>query len=161
MSVGDITVLEQGVYTGRGARRYNVAAGATVINPGEPVVRVLGAVTVTAMATNKPVVATDYVVGIAATTSTQTTAVAGFVYVHPISSAITYLAKPNDTTAYDTQAEYDALVGKRVLFDLTSGAYTILASDGATSGCVIQALDIAKYPGRVAFAFRAALSDLA
>jgi len=160
MSTGDITILEQGSYTGRGARKYNVAAGATVINPGEPVVRVLGATTVTAMATNKPVVATDYMVGIAATTSTQTASVAGIVYVNPISPATTYLAKPNDTTAWDTQAEYDALVGKRVLFDLTAGAYTLLASDGSTSGAVIQALDIKKYPGRVAIAFRAGLSDL-
>lgn len=161
MAIGDITVLEQGSYAGRGARKYNVAAGATTINPGEPVVRTLGGVTVTAMATNKPVVGTDYVVGIAADTSTQTASVAGVVNVYPLTSAMTYLIKPNAATSWDTQAEYDALVGKRVLIDLTSGSYTILASDGSTSGCVIQALDINKYPGRVAFAFRAALSDLA
>lgn len=35
---------------------YNVAAGATTINSGEPVARALGAVSVTALATSKPVV---------------------------------------------------------------------------------------------------------
>jgi len=161
MSVGDIKILEQASFTGRGARKYNVAAGATTINPGEPVVRTLGAVSVTAMATNKPVVATDYVVGVAATTSTQTASVAGEVYVYPLSPLTTYIMKPNDTTAYDTQAEYNALVGKRVLIDLTSSAYTILAADNSTYGCVVMPLDVTKYPGRVAFAFRAGLSDLA
>ena len=45
--------------------------------------------------------------------------------------------------------------------DFTTPDYTILASDNSTSGCVIMPLNIAKYPGRVAFAFRAGLSDLA
>ena len=161
MATGDITVLEQASMTGRGARKYNVAAGATTINPGEPVARALGATTVTAMATNKPVVGTDYVAGIAATTSTQTASVAGIVYVYPISSLTTYLIKPNVSTSWDTQSEYDALVGKRVLIDLTTGSYTLLAADGATYGAVVQALDISKYPGRIAIAFRSALSDLA
>jgi len=161
MSVGDIKILEQSSFVGRGARKYNVAASATIINPGEPVVRTLGAVVVTRMATNKPVVGTDYVVGVAATTSTNTASVAGEVWVYPLSNLTTYIMKPNDTTAYDTQAEYDALVGKRVLIDFTTPDYTILASDNSTSGCVIMPLNIAKYPGRVAFAFRAGLSDLA
>jgi hypothetical protein len=38
--------------------------------------------------------------------------------------------------------------------------YTILAVDGATSGCVIQPLDISRYPGKVAFSFRNGVSDL-
>lgn len=160
MATGDITILEQASSTGRGARLYNVAASATLIYPGEPVVRTLGAVVVTKMATNKPVVATDYIVGIAATTSTNTAALAGTVWVYPVTSATTYLMKPNVAATWDTQAEYDALVGKRVLIDYTSPSYTILASDGTTYGAVIQALDITRYPGKVAFAFRAGCSDL-
>ncbi len=159
--VGDITILEQSSMTGRGSRRYNVAAGATVINPGEPVARILGATSVTACATNAGQVGTDYIAGIAETTSTQTSTVAGEVNLIPLTSQTTYLIAPKVAATWDTQAEYNALVGKRVLIDLTSGTYTILASDSSGNGCVVMPLDIAKYPGKVAFAFRSALSDLA
>jgi len=38
-----------------------------------------------------------------------------------------------------TQAEIDALIGKRVVLDLTAGKYTVdtAAADGATNGIVI------------------------
>lgn len=157
---GDITILDQSVLAGVGAKRFLVAAGAasTIINPGEPVAKALGAAVVTQPATNTPVVATDFYAGIAATTSTQTAAAAGEVWVYPIVRGVTYLIKPKVAATFDTQAEYDALVGARVLLDLTTGSYTILAADGATAGCVIEALDVAKYPGRVAFSFRQAVS---
>lgn len=162
MAIGDFTILENASTTGRGSRTCLVAAGAasTIINPGEPVSRALGAAVVTQMATNKPVVATDFLVGIAETTSTQTAGAAGTVSVTPIDSGITWLANPTVPASFDTQAEYDALVGDRVLIDLTSGAYTVLATDGATNGLVIMPLDISKYPGKVAVAFRAGVSDL-
>lgn len=55
--LGDITLQTNKNGTGfPGTEKHNVAAGATTINPGEPVVKTLGAATVTAMATNKPVV---------------------------------------------------------------------------------------------------------
>ena len=60
-----------------------------------------------------------------------------------------------------TQSEYDALVGARVLLDLTAGVYTILATDGANNGCVVMPLDISKYPNKVAFTFRAGCNYLA
>ncbi len=161
MALGDITVFDQSSTTGRGSAPYIVAAGATVINAGEPVQRVLGANSVTAAATNFPVVGTDYCVGVAQTTSTNTASLAGVVSVLPLNSGTTYLIKPKVAATFDTQAEYDALVGDRVLIDLTTGSYTILAADGSTGGCVIQPLDIYKYPGQVAFAFRAGASDLA
>lgn len=154
MAVGDIQIYEQGTIQQVGAKKANVAAGATTINPGEPVAKALGAVTVTAMATNKPVVGTDYLAGIATSTSTQTASVAGTVNYLPLVPGTTYLISPNAATSWDTQAEYDALVGKRVLIDLTTGVYTILAADGATSGCVVMPLEVAKYPGKVAFTFR-------
>ena len=160
MATGDIQIYEPSTSMVQGSRKANVAAGATTIYPGEPVARSLGGVTVTAMATNKPVVATDFLVGIATSTSTQTASVAGTVDYLPLVPGQTYLISPNSAAAWDTQAEYDALVGKRVLIDLTSGSYTILATDGATSGCVIQPLNIATYPGKVAFAFRNGVSDL-
>ena len=159
MAIGDFVILEQNSYTSRGSRVCNVAPGATTINPGEPVVRTLGATSVTAMATNKPVVGTDSVVGIATTKSNQTASVSGTVDVLPLSSGITYTGLFK-TSAPTTQAAYDNLVGTRVLIDLTSGVYTVLQSDSANYGCVIQPLNISLYPGRAAFAFRATLSDL-
>ncbi len=154
---------------GRGARLYNVASG-TPILAGEPVQRDLGGVAVYPALTSMPVVGTNYFAGIAATDSTNTATVAGVVYVNPLNSNSTLLISPKVPTSWDTQAEYDALVGKRVLLDnsttVTStaqnvGSYTLLASDSANNGCVVQALDIAKYPGKVAFVLRAAASDVA
>jgi len=161
MAIGDITILDQSTMAGIGARKQIVLAGATAILAGEPVAKALGAPSVTAMATNKPVVATDFLAGIAATSSTQTASADGEVWVYPIVPGVQYLIKPNVAATFDTQAEYDALVGDRVLIDLTAGSYTILATDGATSGCVIEPLDISKYPGRVAFSFRNAVSYFA
>ena len=157
---GDITILDQSVMAGNGAKKYIVLAGATAILAGEPVTKALGAASVTQMATNKPVVATDFLAGIAATNSTQTASADGEVWVNQIIPGVVYLIAPNSAAAFDTQAEYDALVGDRVLLDLTAGVFTILATDGATSGCVIEALDIAKYPGKVAFSFRQGCSYL-
>ena len=162
MAIGDITVLEQTSEMGRGSRLYNVAASATLIYPGEPVaVNALGDVAVIKFDNNAPVVGTDFVVGIAQTTSTNTASLAGTVEVLPMSSATTYLIAPKVAATWDTQSEYDALVGKRVLIDLTSTTFTLLASDNSTYGCVIMPLDIAKYPAKVAFAFRAGANYLA
>lgn len=162
--VGDITILEQSSMTSRGSRMYPVAAGATAIYAGEPVVvsGLGGAQTVEAAATATPVVGTDYVVGIAQTNSTQTASVAGVVDVLPLTSGTTYLINATDATAVDTQAEYDALVGSRLVFDLTTGVYTLdTTTDGATNGCVVVPLDINRYPGKVAFAFRDGANYLA
>lgn len=104
---------------------------------------------------------TDFIVGIAASTSTNTAALEGTVEVLLDVPGMVYLIAPNVAASFDTQAEYDALVGDRVLLDLTSSTYTILASDGATNGCVIEPLDVAKYPGKVAFSFRRGTNYLA
>lgn len=155
MASGDITLLREDNGTGYpGDVSFNVAAGATAINPGEPVAKALGATTVTVAATATPVVGTDYYAGVSATASTQTGSVAGTVSVIPPGADVTFLANPAVPASWDTQAEYDALVGKRVLLQLSAGVYTILATDGATNGCVVQPLDISKYPGKVAFKFR-------
>lgn len=161
MATNDILQYGAGAFGATGSRPFGVAMGATTINPGEPVVKVLGATSVTAMATNSPQVGTHYVVGIATTTSTQTASADGSVQVQPLSSGAVYTIRPKVAATWDTQAEYDNLVGKRVLIDLTTGNYTILASDDAGNGCVIEALDVKKYPGRIAFSFRAGTSYLA
>jgi hypothetical protein len=104
---------------------------------------------------------TDYVVGIAATTSTQTASAAGTVEVIPLNANDTYLISPKVAATWDTQSEYDALVGDRVLIDLTSTKYSLLAADSANNGCVVQPMDVKENPGKVAIKFRAALSHVA
>lgn len=162
MSTGDLTILDAAALAGQGALRFNVAANATAIHAGEPVSCPLGAVQAAiVMPTNAPVVATDFLAGVAAIDSTQTASVAGYVDCYPINNSVVFLIKPKVAATWDTQAEYDALVGSRVLIDLTGGVYTILAADGSTFGCVVRPLDIAKYPGKVAFSFRSATSYVA
>lgn len=170
MALGDIVVKDQNVMTGAGAHLYNVAAG-TQILAGEPVqLRALGLSVVQPGLTNAQVVGTDFIVGIASTSSTNTASAAGTVYVTPLNNAITYLIAPTTAGTWNEQSEYDALVGDRVLIANSatvsgtpgnSGSYTIGATDSANNGCVVQALDVAIYPGKVAFAFRTGLSNLA
>lgn len=158
MALGDIVL-----YSGQPvAVKCNVASGAAAsIKAGDLVEHEVGSVTVELADTNQPDVTGDKLQGVAASTSTDTAAAAGTVDVFQLRAEDVYLISPNSAAAWDTQAEYDALVGKRVLMDLTGGAWTILASDSANNGCVIQPLDIKKYPGKVAFSFRAACNYLA
>ncbi len=162
MALGDITLYSSGAFGYPGDDEYVVAAGAVAtINAGEPVSKGLGVAVVTPLATNKPVVGTDFLAGISSSTSTDTVALDGVVQVTKLVPGLTWLIAPKVAASFDTQAEYDALVGDRVLLDLTAGVYTILATDGATYGCVIMPLNIAKYPGKVRFAFRNGASYLA
>lgn len=159
MALGDIQVLRVDNGHGQsGAVSANVAAGATAILSGEPVSKALGATTAIAAATATPVVGTDFYVGVAESSSTQTASVAGSVTCVPCTTDVTFLIAPAAPTSWDTQAEYDALVGKRVVLQLSGGVYTILATDSANNGCVVQPLDISKTPGKVAFKFRAAVN---
>lgn len=165
--MADITVLSPGAFGTIGAKKHAVASGTTAsIKAGRLVLKSLGSPYVVAWDLNntaKPVVATDYVVGLAMTDSTETTTAAGEVSVLPIVAGVVYLGNPATAATWDTQAEYDALVGDRVLLSsaATTGVQTILATDGATYGLVIEPLDITKYPGKVAFSLRQGLSYLA
>lgn len=177
MARGDLTLLaSEGAMSGRGARMYNVAAG-TPILAGEPVQHsVVGAVAVQPSHTSTPVVGLTGVeglfVGIAATDSTNTTTAAGSVSVIPVDSHQTWLIAPAVAASFDTQSEYDALVGKRVLLqngaelmnyvaNSNAGTYSVLASDSAGNGVVVMAMDIRNNPGKVAIAFRGRTGDLA
>ncbi len=162
--LGDIQIYSEGAFGYPGDVGFCVGASSTLINAGEPVAKSLGNTAgsvVTPAATNTPVVGTDNYAGIAATTSTNTSTRPGSVKVTQLLPGITYLIAPNVAATFATQALYDALVGARVLLDLTTGTYTILASDGSTNGCVIMPLDVTTFPGRVRFAFRNAVSFLA
>lgn len=159
--LGDILFYDEGAFGYPGDVEFAVAASATTIKAGEPVSKALGAAVVAPLVTNAPVVATDFMAGIAATTSTNTAGAAGTVKVTKFVDGVSYLIAPNNTTLWDTQAEYDALVGARVLLDLTAGVYTILATDNAANGCVVEPLDIRRFPGKVRFSLRNAVNFLA
>ncbi len=169
MARGDLTVLGQANTKGTGARLYNVAAG-TAILAGEPVMVVaLADTTVIPAGTSFPDASAHLMVGVAATNSTNTLTAAGTVNVVEVDPQLVYLISPTTAGSWDTQAEYDALVGKRVLIansatvgatPSNSGSYTLGASDSTNNGCVVKALDISRYPAKVAIAFRAACSFL-
>lgn len=163
MALGDIQVFTEGAFGYPGDDAFVVVSGATVINAGEPVSKSLGVAgsVVTAAATNTPAVGTDTFAGIASTTSTNTSTANGSVRVTKLLPGMTYLISPKVAATWDTQAEYDALVGARVLLDLTAGTYTILASDASGNGCQVMPLNVSKNPGKVRFAFRNAVSFLA
>lgn len=160
MAVGDIQPYMNGSSVKMdGAIPFLVAANAvgadgTVsrIKAGEPVMKRAGATSVFAAVTNFPTT-TLRVVGVAASTSTETASATGLVTVIPANNGQTWLISPNVAATWDTQAEYNLLVGARVLIDNTSGTYTILATDGAGNGCIVEYLDVTKYPGKVAFSF--------
>lgn len=174
MARGDLVILEQASMTGRGSRMYNVGAG-TPILAGEPVMHTaVGGTAVMPNITSTPTVSTNagvegLFVGVAATDSTNTSANQGIVYVHPVNPWTTWLITPDTAATWDTQAEYDALVGKRVLMKNSTtvsstaqnvGSYTLLASDSASNGCVVVAMKVTEHPGKVAIAFRMGTSDL-
>lgn len=162
MAVGDIFPFENAASSKMsGGLKYKVTANSTGsngsvsrINPGEPVTKVAGAAGVLAAATNAPT-STLRIVGVAMDTSTETASVDGTVTVMPSTNGQLFLISPNSAAAWDTQAEYNALCGARVLIDNTAGVYTILATDSASNGCVVEFLDISKYPGKVCFSFSA------
>lgn len=163
MSLNDIKIYSDGTFGPPGAVRHAVAAGSTTtIRSGELVVKTLGSAFVTVVTTNSttfPSVGTNYIAGIAAGDSTQTASAAGYVDVIPNVPGLTYLCAPNVAATWDTQTEYDALVGDRVKFNVsTAGLTTVLALDNANNGCVVEPLDIQRYPGLVRFSLRQALN---
>lgn len=160
MALGDVKLLADAAFGAVGTRTHKVASGAAAtINAGELVLKTLGSAYVVAWGNSaaKPVVGTDYLAGLSTSTSTDTASADGYVDIMPIDPKMVFLITPNAPTSWDTQAEYDALVGDRVLLNSGSvgGAQTILATDGSTNGLVVQPLDIQKNPAKVAFSIRA------
>lgn len=160
MAVNDILFVNQTSFGPNGSLSFIVAAGATAINVGEPVMITLGATSVAVMTTNKPVVSTDYLVGVAVSTSTQTASAAGVVKVQPIFNGQIWSISPNVASTWNTQAKYNALVGHRVLIDLTSSSYTLLSTDGSTYGCVVMPKDVTSDTNEIYFSFRGGVSFL-
>lgn len=163
--IGDILFKLQAGTGYQGDTSFQVEAGAVgTILAGEPVTKALGQQYVLPAATSTPIVGTDYMAGISATLSTDTVANDGTVSVAALVPGVIYLARPLTPSDYfgsgasPDQSVYDDQVGSRVLFDLTSGTYTITSADGSTHGLTVEDLDIGSYPGLVAFSIRAAVS---
>lgn len=155
MALGDIIPYENSNAAAfNGTLKFLVASGTTAsIKAGEPVQKIAGAAAVTSMLTNSPTT-TNRIVGVAMSTSNETASVAGTVDVVPATIGQLWLIKPKVTIGFtDTQANYNSQVGKRVLIDLTSSSFTLLAADGASNGVVVEYLDISRYPGMVAISW--------
>lgn len=76
--------------------------------------------------------------GITKTDSTETTAAAGVVVTYMPLAGIIYSAKALTAASADSAAEVNAFMGKRVVFDLTSDAWTVdEAAADAVANCVV------------------------
>lgn len=154
MATNDVRIKDS--YVPVPTREYQVAASSTLIYPGEPVkLSAAGAVDVIKLADNEPVIGTTtQVMGIAATTSTNTASAAGKVKVYVPLPGVVYACKATTTSNIDTQAKLDALANDNVLFDLTSTTFTVdeNAGNAATSGIQIVGGDYNK--GEVYFTIR-------
>lgn len=127
------------------SRKWIVAAGAAnTIHAGEPTKAAdaaaaspyTGAVAIMADGDGKTA---ERFTGIAKSESTDAVAAAGEVYTWLPLPALIYNAKAKTASTADTQAEIDALTGKRVVFDLTSSAWTVdaAAADAVANSVII------------------------
>lgn len=159
MATNDITFKMAGAFSVTGTRRYKVLAGNT-INPGEPVYTVPNQPYVWACPTNSLTLAQGYLIGVAESSQTATASANGYVDVFPAVTGVIYQIAPKVAATFgltpgsENQTTYDGLIGARVLLDLTSSTYTILATDNAANSCVIEYTDVTKAGGKVAFSFR-------
>lgn len=151
-----------------GSQPFQVVLGGSppAINAGEPVSKALGSQYVIIMPNAKPVVADTNTVGVSSTTSTETASADGTVQVIPINANNIWSITPQTAATYGVgstpnQTTYNALVGARVVFQVTTGTWKILATDSSGNGLVIAASNVATNLGKVNFSFRAANSYLA
>jgi len=128
MTIGDYLLVEpKDVST----QTFQVAAGAdNTISPGEPVVCTPGTATVALGADGIPVVGTDYLIGVATSESTDTTAAAGTVDVYLFGGGEVISGKAKTAANADTAAEILAAANDFVLMDLTGAAWTIDMGSG-------------------------------
>lgn len=153
MAKGDIQPFESSGNKMPSALKFTVASGTTAsIAAGEPVQKLAGTAYATLAATNFPTTTLRHV-GVAASASNETSTTDGTVDVLPSTPGVLWMISPKVAATWNTQAKYNALVGSRVLIDLTTATFTILATDSAGNGAIVEYLDIARYPGKVAFSF--------
>lgn len=126
-------------------QQYVVASGTSAsIASGTPtkLVTADGSVagTVLAMVDGDGLVTGERFTGLCKRTSTETASVAGVVGVYAPVPGILYRGYAKSAAAADTQSEIDALMGKKVLFDLTTSNWTVdTAATDALVNCVVIA----------------------
>lgn len=126
------------------AKSWNVPSGTVEsIVTGTPTKTVDAAAASPYLGTTAPMAdgdgtTTQRFTGIAKSNSTETASVAGSVEVWLPVAGLIYSGKAKTASTADTQAEVDALSGKRVVFDLTTTFWTIdAAATDAVANCVV------------------------
>lgn len=140
MSRNDIRVVNEGGSLNAHTRVWQTEAGEADIALGEPVkLKADGSPYVIPMADGDPVIGTDTAIGFTADASDHDATNDGTVEVFEGDAKAVYAVKAKVATNADTQDKIDALVGKTVGVDLTSGEYTIdtTAVNDNTKGFVI------------------------
>ena len=157
MAKGNIRVVDP-AGTSLPVWTWQTEAAATDIKAGEPVkLKSAGSPYVIPFADGDPVIGTTtQVIGIAKSDSTHTATADGSIDVYMPLPGVVYGVKALTAAGVDTQSELNALVGDRVVLDLTSSTYTIdaAAADGATKGVQIVGGVVTNAVGEVYFTLR-------
>lgn len=114
---------------------WQTEANSTAFYAGEPVkLKAAGSPYAIVCVDGDLTIGTDTAfLGFAATDSTHTASADGVVKVYVPEEGAVWRAKAKTSTTADTQAEINALVGDRVVLDLTSSTWTIDAAAGDNS----------------------------
>lgn len=141
MAINNVRIYDRGGHECVPVWEWQVDSSATLIYPGEPVkLAAAGSPFVIKLADDEPVIGTTtQVIGIAASTSDNDSSNAGSVKVYIPLQGVIYAAKATTAANVDTEAELNALVGDRVVFDLIGTTFTVdeNATDTAASGLQI------------------------
>lgn len=136
MAVGDFKIKSQ-LDPAYAVRRIVASGTAASINNGEPTKQ--GTAGAVVICVDGDGTTSQVFTGIAKSVSTDTVAAAGIVQVWLPLPGIIYTGKAKTASNANTQALIDALIGKRVIFDLTSTSWTVdtAAGDATTNGLYI------------------------
>ncbi len=162
MALGDIKIHDMGGLSALPSATYQVAASATLIQPGEPVKveTAAGTATVIKFADGDPTTSTLQVVGVAAGVSTNTAAAAGTVEVYlPMPGQVTWKARALTAATADTQAEIDAKANDCIVLDLTTTNFRVdfAAAHANTNG--IQVVGGDPLTQEIYFRFRPVITE--
>lgn len=145
MATADVSLIGRAGQNQAPSFVFRTEAAATAILVGEPVkIGGTGNNYVVPLGNGEPIIATDIIVGIAATDSTQTATADGVVEVLMPLPGLIWSCKATTPANIDTDAKLLALLNDRVTFDLAAGVYTVDENegDGATHGLRILGGDI-------------------
>lgn len=140
--MGKVFKIDKGISQTWEVRWIVASGGAATIDRGTPTkcVTADGSVAgaVIPMVDGDGLVTAERFTGLAKTVSTDTATANGNVETWLPVPGILYRGFAKTSTAADTQAEIDALMGKKVLFDLTSTDWTVdTAATDALVNCVV------------------------